>query len=220
MIHRRKSIPAPRTKSIDEIAARAERVVTERAEQEREQRLVLARTLGNRAVNGERIGLKGFMAIGFPALSPDSKEYKDIAGSCYGVQRIVSGAFISIGQGRYTEVFGIKADAGDKGLSYSVLEEPGGDYSVAAHVLCTRAVYSHAKYSRPDPDGTMHGIDGKPYGVRLLDTRNSEDTKLRPVREIILAADSPEGLDQYTDGTPAQSESYTSLLLAAAAVSA
>lgn len=207
----RKHGRSPKLGTIDEtvVIAEGERKARERKEAQR--RVDLSRALAERAIQGEKVGITGFMAIGFPQLTPDMQAYKEMTKSIRDVQRIKPGSILVVGERGWSQVFGVKADTDNEGVQFNVkpkIDSQGEDsHYVEADVMCARAVYDH----RLADEATMHGTDEAAYGVSFIDTFVSNAT--RSVRPIIASSEPELEYHLYADGGRVYNPSYVDRLL-------
>ncbi len=176
-----------------------------------QEQLVLAKKLGDRAMEGEEFGIPGFMAIGFPLLRPDSAEYARIVNAYHNVARMAAGSCVQVGPD-FNRVIGIKAGRGKESIAFNIipsLDHEGNDtYEVTADVLCTKAIYTHSG----SEDAIIHGDVVNPHGVTFIDSTLRGPA---PVRMITPhAIDNPTDGDRFADnGNPSWTDTYTERLL-------
>ncbi|MBI5357809.1 hypothetical protein HZB74_03100 [Candidatus Saccharibacteria bacterium] len=153
------------SQSIERIVAREERSWQSKVEKDRERRTSLSRKLGDRAMKGEPIGFTGFMAIGFPDLTPESEEYKRLLNAYVQAVRIPADSYVRIGDPS-SQITAIKAFSGEEGIAFSVDREASGRHIVEAQILCKKAVYNHTL----PPSATVYGTEDHPYPVSFMDS--------------------------------------------------
>lgn len=224
MLFRRESTEqthCPRQATIDEVAAQENRThsLEARAKAEAKRRIDLALRLGERAMNGEPIGIIGFLAIGYPDLAPEDPNYQKILSAYMHAKAIPAGKVVRIGDdermiGRDRGVVGIKADNEDDGVSFSVTQY-GDGFAAQANLVFTKALYMTDINTAET--AIMHGTEGDDDGdAWFIDSSlsNGRGIGVFSVRVVLPRAETLDPYDRFENGDVAWTGDYTDRLLA------